>query len=76
MNINKHGISIIINRNENETDEMYADRSWWILNQDLRNKSNKEIQQLIKFANIYINKKYLNCKYSPQVETIINQLST
>ena len=73
--ISKFGINLTIPRIERETDEMFSDRLWWILRQDLRGKTAEEINQMIRLSRIYIHRKYLNCRYSTEVENMVDRMT-
>jgi hypothetical protein len=68
MEFNKNGISLIIPRNNNESDDIYYNRGWFIISQPIIDSINiAKINEINKFANIWINIKFFSCKYPKQL---------
>ena len=72
MEFKKNGISIILNKNKSEPEELFFKKSWLIINQN--NELFRNYDEIIKLSNIWINHKYKNCKYSKDICNKINQL--
>ena len=50
-----------IDKNSNDTDNMFFDKCWYIIKHEPNN--NKELIHLQKKAELWYNSKSLNCKY-------------
>ena len=72
MEFKKNGISIILNKNKSEPEELFFKKGWLIINQN--NELFKNYDEIIKLSNIWINQKYKKCKYSKDIYNKINQL--
>ena len=70
MDITYDGINYFIHRNEEESEISLHNRMIFISKQKPKNE--KELNKEIKFGNIYVNKKLLNCEYSSKIENILN----
>ena len=71
MDITYDGINYFIPRNEEESEISLHNRMIFISKQKPKNE--KELNKEIKFGNIYVNKKLLNCEYSSKIENILNE---
>ena len=71
MDITYDGINYFIPRNEEESEISLHNRMIFISKQKPKNE--KELNKEIKFGNIYVNKKLLNCEYSSKIEIILNE---
>tara|TARA_A100000164_G_C21796111_1_gene718269 strand:- start:270 stop:503 length:234 start_codon:yes stop_codon:yes gene_type:complete len=65
----KNGKIIIINKNDKETNYTLSKRGWFIINQNIND--NKELKELEKMSNLWINTKKLKCSYP---NNIMNKL--
>jgi len=63
MEVNKNGMSLILNKNENEPDDIFYARLWFIISQD--NLDN--FDEVERLSRIWANIKYLGCKYHPVI---------
>ena len=62
MEFSKNDYSIILYKDENESDEIFYNRGLFIINQ--KNLKNLDLNYLIKLSKIWANIKYKECKYS------------
>jgi hypothetical protein len=62
MDLNKYGINLIIQKDRDETDNLYAERVWWILSQ-MKGNCDPNMEKLIALSYVYINEKK-GCEYS------------
>jgi len=60
MEFSKNGISIILNKNLGESDEIFFNRGLFIISQPKLNN----FQELIKLSKVWSNYKYKGCVYS------------
>ncbi len=60
MEFSKNGISIILNKNLGESDEIFFNRGLFIISQPKLNN----FQELIKLSKVWSNHKYKDCVYS------------
>lgn len=65
MNINFNGYYYSIDRLENEVDQSYLMRCWYIVNWNPKNL--EEYKQVSKLSKLYVNYKLLNCEYHESV---------
>jgi hypothetical protein len=73
MEFTKNGLSIIINKNKNEPDNIFYDRFWYIISQNICDYT--DMNELIKLSKIWTNIKYYNCKYPREIASRALQLS-
>ena len=73
MEFSKNGLSIIVKKDENEPDNFYYERYWFIISQNMNKYKNME--ELIKLSKIWINIKYLKCKYSSSITRKVIKMS-
>jgi hypothetical protein len=71
MYTNYNGINYFIPKLENETNKLYNIRKWIICKQEPTN--NNEFKQAEKIAKLYINSKFLNCKYNTSINNLIQE---
>jgi len=71
MEFRKNGKSIIITKDEGESDDLFFLRGWFIVSQDLFKFT---IDELIKLSKIYTNINYLNCVYNSEMMEKIKNL--
>lgn len=71
MEINIKGNSVFIERTEEEPDSIFFERSWFIA-KNLQNNSNN-YQLLESISKIWVNKKFLGCKYNSETEKLLLQ---
>jgi hypothetical protein len=62
MEFCKNGLSLIINKDKNEPDNIFYDRYWFIISQDIQKLD--KLDELVKLSKIWVNMKYNRCKYS------------
>lgn len=70
MEFTKNGVSIFLKKEKNESDDMFLDRGWFIISQP--NKLN--FNEMIKFSKIWVNNKYLKCKYNNDLIKIVKEM--
>jgi hypothetical protein len=73
MEFTKNGISIIINKDRNEPDNIFYDRFWYIISQNVCDY--KDLDELIKLSKIWTNIKYYKCRYPKMIASKALQLS-
>ena len=73
MEFAKNGISIILNKNKHEADDIFFERGWFIVSQPKDQLNN--FSELIKYSDIWINYKFLNCKYSKELTNNVINMS-
>ena len=56
-----------IERDFDESYEVYLERAWLIINTFCKNKENNNINEIIKLSKIWRNIKYLNCSYTEHI---------
>ena len=66
----KNGLKYKIEQRRNESKRLYDDRVLFISSQNPR--TNKHLQEVLTYANIYINVKYLYCTYPDDVTRRLN----
>lgn len=66
MDINYNGRLYLFDKNENITNDMFYDRCWYIAKRSP--KTEEEQIEAESFADIYINMKYLGCRYNDILE--------
>ena len=66
MNIEYNGKIYNFLKEKGMTNKQFYEKSWYIAKSEPKNKD--EYQKYDKMANIYINKKFLKCKYSNSLE--------
>ncbi len=72
MNYEKSGIGYKVKRNQDEVDESYKRRKWFI--GEITPKTKKEYEEAIKLSNIWINMKYLGCRYPTEAEKKVENI--
>ena len=72
MEFNKNGQSIFLQKKDEESDDIFYEKGWFIISQDL--KKYKNLNKLIVYAKIWINMKYRKCKYSDNIEKKIKEM--
>jgi hypothetical protein len=70
MEFTKKGISILLEKEINESDDMFLDRGWFIVSQP----KNSNMDELIKYSKIWVNNKYLGCKYNRDLIDRVKQM--
>ena len=61
MEFKKNGKSIVLQKNDYESDEIFLKKGWFLISQpDII----KNYDENLRLANIWINKKYKNCVYN------------
>jgi hypothetical protein len=70
MEFTKKGISILLEKDINESDDMFLDRGWFIVSQP----KNSNIYEMIKYSKIWVNNKYLKCKYNKDLIKLIKEM--
>ena len=73
MEFIKNNISYIFIKNENEPDDIFIERCWFIISKNKNNLIN--MQELEKLSYIWVNIKFLNCKYSDSLTNKVNKMS-
>lgn len=73
MEIEYNGISYSFKNITQESDEIFYNRIWFIIKNEPKNI--KELDILEKYSKIWINIKYLKCKYNKELTLKINKLA-
>ena len=73
MDIQYNGIIYRFDKELGLSSNQFFEKCWVISKQEPKNTI--EYEKAEQLANIYINKKYLKCKYSENIEIKINNLS-
>lgn len=60
MQFSKNGVSIMVDREDHESDEEYFNRGWFIVSQNL---SKYKLEEVVKLSKVWVNIHYNNCKY-------------
>ena len=65
----KKGHTCILTQKDNEPDKIFYQRGWFIVSQLVKqNPKNKdEYDQILKYANIWVNHLYYECEYSEDI---------
>lgn len=71
MIIEYEGNTYIINKMDYETDNSLNTRSWFIAKQKPINEN--DFKKKSKIGKLFVNQKYLNCKYNKKITNIINE---
>ena len=74
MEFKKNGISIILNKNNSEPEELFFKKGWFIINQN--NKLFKEYDNINRLSKVWINYKYKKCKYSKDLIMRIDKMDS
>lgn len=69
MEISKKGKSLLLVKDNNESNEIFLERMWFIVSQDTID------DETIKLSKIWINIKYLECRYSPYIYNKVVNMS-
>ena len=72
MEFKKNNKSIILYKDKYESNDMFLDRGWFIISQ--RYNNNYQYDEIMKMSKLYVNIKYLNCKYDKDIMNKINFL--
>lgn len=71
MEFVKNGYNVFVEKNINESIDMYHDRGWFIVSQL---HSNPNLDEVFVLSKIWINIKYKNCKYNPSIFNKIRKM--
>jgi len=75
MEFVKNGFSIYLNRDNNESYDMFYKRGWFIISQIDNNTVTKQTcDKIISYSKIWINMKYYNCNYTTSIEKEIKKM--
>lgn len=66
MNIEYNGKVYNFIKEKGMTDKQFYEKSWYIAKSEPKDENDYQLCE--KMSNIYINKKFLNCKYSNTIE--------
>jgi hypothetical protein len=69
MNIEFGNYSYFINKQENETNNSFRNRIWFLVKQNPVDE--KEFKKAIKLSKLFINNKHLNCEYNDKVNKLL-----
>ena len=72
MLLQKNGISYDLSKQEFESDSVFYQRMWFIVNQEPKNEI--ELETAIHLSILWANMKYLNCYYGKSIKDKIRQL--
>lgn len=72
MEFNKNGKSIYFVKNDQDSDDIFYEKGWFIVSQDL--EKYESLEKLIFYSKIWINMKYRKCKYSEKIEKKIRDM--
>lgn len=73
MEFTKNNISYIFTKDQNEPDDIFFERCWFIISQCKNDIIN--MKELEKLSYIWTNIKFQNCKYSSSLTNKINDMS-
>jgi len=73
MNIEYNGKTYNFIKQSGLTNTQFYEKCWYIAKSEPKNQ--KEYDLYDKMSNIHINKLFLNCKYSNNIETNLSKLS-
>lgn len=65
MEISYNGISLFLEKNKYESDDIFYKRAWFIVKQKPKNK--EELYQIINYSIFWSNIEYYNCKYNKSI---------
>lgn len=71
MEFSKNGYTIYITKEKDESWDMFFDRGWFTVSQLHNCHNDKDYNDIVKMAMIWLNVKYRKCKYNIDV---INKL--
>ena len=71
MEFSKNGLSLILYKNNSESDEIFLKRGWFLINQPDIIKNYSEILRLSK---IWVNVRFKNCIYSKNIMSKIEEM--
>ena len=64
MEFKKNGKSIILNKNNYESDEIFLKKGWFLISQpDII----KNYEENLRLSKIWVNNKFKNCKYNKNI---------
>ena len=64
MEFKKNGKSIILNKNNYESDEIFLKKGWFLISQpDII----KNYEENLRLSKIWVNNKFKNCKYNRNI---------
>ena len=69
MNITHNGKLYLFKKDDNQSKDIYYDRCWFIARQETKNEEDNILNK--QLSDIYINMKYLGCRYSKDIENKI-----
>lgn len=72
MEYEYNGMSYYIEKSKGESDDMFFNRSWFIIKQEPT--SIEEFNILLKKSEIWVKHKYLGCLYEENIQNEINKL--
>lgn len=76
MEFRKNGKSISLDRKIGESEDMFYDKGWFLVSQDLSKFDT--LEDLIKIGELYINIKYKKCIYEQdlmdQIKLLMNNM--
>ena len=73
MEFRKNGKSIFLKRNTNESEDMFYDKGWFLVSQDLLKYN--ILDDLIQIGELYINIKYNKCVYDIDLMNLIKSMT-
>lgn len=71
MEINIDGKSIFIEKSEEETNLLFYKRCWFISKN--KPKTKEEYEKINSISKIWLNQKFLGCKYNQETENILKK---
>ena len=74
MEFEKNGLSIILDKKNNESFKVFTERGYFIINQN-KNNLYKNFDNIDKLSKVWINKKFKKCKYNYHTEKLIKNLN-
>ena len=71
MEFRKNGLSIILYKNNSESDEIFLKKGWFIISQP---DVSRNLDEIIRLAKVWENIKFKNCVYSRSLMEKINNM--
>ena len=69
MNLEFGNYSYFIDKQENETNNSFRNRIWFLVNQ--KPVDDKEFKKAVKLSKLFINKKLLKCEYNEKINKLL-----
>ncbi len=73
MEFSQNGFSVVVQKYQYESDEMFFDRGWFIVSQ-IDDKTDN-LDEIVKLSKVWSNMKYMNCRYSHRLFKKVEEMS-